>query len=504
MKLLNHNHEINIPNLTIFFQLLLFIPLGLLFIIQPGLATLLSIMFFIYIFIFVKLETGFHLLILFVPVGSLMMREKFIEKYLPYAHKLHTVDNQNLYHLIFMGVIASLFLRISSGNFKLVPLEIRFRGAILFIFALLATWASFTMLWAPLKVHGAIHLFQLFINISLFFIPLTIIKDEKSLKRAMLVWVSIGFIFAIGSIADRWYAESIKIIKLGGGFEYSRTLSVMDDLKFSFESKINTFRAAGLSRFDNTSNIINITIPLLLYFMASSVATKRLKHLWFQLPTLLLLIFARTLIPNKAGLGAYFLSLSFLILAFKPIRRKYVLWGLMTLICVTIMSFIFAYLVFPDATGVLWLEKTVNLKEGSSTITRWEWWKAATKLVINKTYFLGLGMGGFKYFVEAPHAHSFILSFFFDMGIVGLFCILSLMTIIAFNFYEPVLGQKTNLEIMAFFFAVSIIAFFIEGAVDFEYYMPEHWLFSGTAVAVLNLVYKEKNVKFIQIRQEPK
>lgn len=500
MKNYSHNYELSFPTLTLLLQLLLSLSLGILVLIHPKIAVLLSVIFFVYLFIFIKIETGFHLLIFFVPMGSLMMRAKFIEKYLPYTNNLHKTGNQNIYHIIFLGVILSLLVRISAGNFKLAPLDIRLKNGILFIFALLATWASLTMLWAPHKVYGAIHLFQLLINIILFFIPLMVIKDEKTLKRAMLAWISIGIAFAIGGTIDRIYAQSIEITKYQRSFDYSWNLPVTDNFKFSFASKINTLRAAGLSRFDNASNMINMTIPLLLYFMASSVATKSKQYLGLLLSCLLFLIFARALIPNKSGMGSYIISLSFLILAFKPIiRRKYVVLGFLLLICVTTVAFIVANIIFPDATGVLWLSKTVNLKEGSSATTRVDWWTEAARLVVKKTHFLGLGMGGFKYYIEAPHAHSFILSFFFDMGIIGLFCILSLISIIALNFYRPILRQETRLEKIAFFFAVSLMAFLIQGAVDFEYYMPEFWLFSGTAVAALNLVNLDNKTKLEQI-----
>lgn len=500
MKNYSHNYELSFPTLILLLQLLLSLSLGILVLIHPGIAVLLSVIFFVYLYLFLKIETGFHLLIFFVPIGSLMIRSEFIERYLPYTHNLRTVDNQNLYHLIFIGVILSLLVRISAGNFKSAPLDIRLKNGILFIFALLATWASFTMLWAPHKVHGAIHLFQLLINIILFFIPLMVIKDEKTLKRAMLAWILIGIAFAIGGTIDRMYAQSIEITKNQRSFDYSLDMPVTDNFMFSFASKINTLRAAGLSRFDNASNMINMTIPLLLCFIASSIATKKQQYLGLQLSCLSFLIFARALIPNKSGLGAYIISLSFFILTFKPIiRRKNVILGLLLLISATTAAFIVANIIFPDATGVLWLTKTVNLKEGSSATTRVDWWTEAARLVVEKTHFRGLGMGGFKYYIEAPHPHSFILSFFFDMGIVGLFCILSLMAIIAFNFYRPVLRQESRYEKIAFFFAISLMAFLIQGTVDFEYYMPEFWLFSGTAVAAINLVNLDNKTKLEQI-----
>jgi len=475
------------------FQLMLAFLLALLALVNLKLAILLSVMFFLYIHFFIMPEAGLYLLILFVPIGSLMIRAKFIDIYIPYAHQLHTTDNQNIYHLILAGVLTSLFIiGMSRDASKLAAIEIRFKRWLYFMFGVMAAWASFTMLWAPLKVHGLIHLAQLFVNIMLFFIPLMLIRDEKTLKRALVAWIVIGIAFAIGATADRIYAESISIIhRQTSSFDYTWKLPITNNLKLSFESKINTFRAAGLSRFDNASNMINMTIPLLLYFILSPGSEKKQRYRGFLIFFLLLLVFARMLIPNKSGLGSYLLSLTFLMFVHKPFSIRKVMLGLFLLVGISTILYLIAHYIFPDATGIMWLSKTMNLKDKSSAGTRWEWWTEAMRILVGKTYLMGLGMGGFKYYVSAPHAHSFILSFFFDIGIIGLFCILSLIGIIGINFVRPVLRQQTGLEKLGLFVSVSVLAFFMQGLVDFEYYMPEGWLFAGTAVATVSLIRTE-------------
>lgn len=501
MRIDSRLYATSLPMASSIFLLFMAIALGFMVLIHPGAACLLSVLFFLYLLIFIKIETGFHLLIFFVPVGSLLVKVEFITKNLPHANKLNIVDNQSVYHIILVGFLFSLLAHILAGHFKVAELDLKFKDSMFFIYALLVTWAAITMSWAPHKLHGAVHLFQLYINIILFFIPVMLIKDKALLKRAMFAWIAIAIAFAFAGIADRIYAQSIELIhRSHTSFSYSWNFPVMDNLEFSFSSKMNTLRAAGLSRFDNASNLINMTIPLLLYFIASSIVTKEKRYLALQLLCLLLLVFMRTLIPNKSGLGSYILSLSFLILGFKPIiKRKYVLLGLSLLVIITIGSFICSNIVFPDATGVLWLKKTISTKDSSSAGTRWQWWTEAIWVMKKKNMFAGLGMGGFKYYVSAPHPHSFLLSFFFDMGVIGISCILSLMAIISYNFYLLIVRQHSDLEKIVFFFAVSLVAFFIHGLVDFEYYMPEFWLFAGTAVAALNLANLDNKAKLVQV-----
>ena len=456
----------------------------ILFVPVPGIILLIILIMFIVFLI--NLEIGFHFLIFFVPVGALIIRLNFFDLNIP--DKLQKITHLQFYHVILLIFLICFLLHKSFKTSEKIPNLIKSRHIINYIFFLLISWSFISIFLSPHYLHGVFQFTNFLICIILFYIPIKIISKEVILKNAMMAWVLIGTTFALFAISDRIYAVYIDILTLDA-FVYSFEHTILDSLTISFTSTMNHLRASGLHKFDHTSNLLNMTLPVALYFLVISFEKKN-KYKFFYIFCVLSIIVARALIPNKAGVGAFFLMCILFFLMYKSIR-KWLVTSMVTVMIIIAIIFLFTNVVFEKATDAGRLTKTVGYNKGSSLNVRWEWWTEAANMVIDKTGGIGLGMGGFKYHIKAPHPHSVIFSFFFDMGVLGLTFIILLTIFLLKIFYKALFIQNTDLDKCNFFFICGLFSFFIHSLVDFDYNIPEFWLFMGTAFASLNLTQIE-------------
>lgn len=446
-------------------------------------ATILMVFILPLIFLIVlKPLIGFYFLILFVPVTALQLETDIFNRYLP--HHLETVLDYYVYHIIVIAAFTGWFLRKFGGLFEGDLNKLSSKNLLIFAFSLLSFWFMLSILWAPNRISGLIHLIQFLINIGLFYFAITIISTKEIAYKVLIVWILIGVIFAGAAIIDRVYVTYNPIERsLIRIFDYP----IFEHLKLRLLFRLLPVRASGLSTFDQSSAIINMTIPLTFFLLIKKDTRIKL----IGAASFLIMLFARTLIPNKAGIGAFIIMGLFLIIMYKRTRRL-VLKSLATFTIIFSLTFIFSQVIFDRATDMSRLSKTANIEGQNSLSIRLDWWREASKILLERYYGLGLGGGGFKYYIAAaPHAHGFIQSFFFDLGIIGLFGILLVLIIIGKEFYTLLNFQKTDLQIMTLFFCCGVVAFVIQGLVDFEYHMGGMWLYLGTAVATLNLARQE-------------
>ena len=125
-------------------------------------------------------------------------------------------------------------------------------------------------------------------------------------------------------------------------------------------------------------------------------------------------------------------------------------------------------------------------------------WNAGFTAMEKKSQILsGLGLGGYEDATIFPHAHNLYLSFFFDFGIIGFFCIIMIMLVL---FKEYVLkrsrmiflSQNNYYEIMSLAFFSGLLALGLHGIMEYSYLHTIVWLFLGFVMSTLQLSRLEK------------
>lgn len=432
--------------------------------------------------VFLKPRIGFYILIILVPITAFEIRTHIFGDYLPVRFWL--VDHQHLTHVV--AIPTTLGALLWRGLKHSGPLDegYYFKRRLSYGFIVLAVWAAISMLWAPVRSHALINLMQLYVNMGLFALPLIFIKDMKNARMALYFWLMAGLMFSIMNIIDRTMAYYHPVHKTK---VLTTVFRLYEKIDFAFLFRRLPVRASGLATFDQNSEIMNMAIPLPFFIMLKKdFAAKAIAF-----GSLALLFFARALILNKAGLGGFIFSVTLLVFAYKYFKGRN-LRIYLAIVLLGAAAFLISQVVFSKNVEIERLLKSSKIDGTKNSLSiRVHWWKKGIKQVASYSYLGGLGPGGFKAFVNAPHTHEFVLSFFMDFGVIGFFAIIYIMIMLATGFFTSLRSQDTDLQKMSFLFFCGLAAFFIQSLVDFEHYMMEMWLYTGTVVAVFCLSMKK-------------
>lgn len=475
------------PNIAISFDasikylLLVLVPLGFsaMLIASLPLTFIIMAIALLLLLLVMRQRAGLYLLILFIPMSGLQLKTNIFGMYL--ARRFDVVIHYCLYHPLLVIVLSLwVFKRLSGVQWQDVENTSSHNTNKVILFSL-ACWATTTMAWAPDIIFSGRHLLQLYMNIGLFFLPIALIRDEKTVKWTVIFWIIAGVIMSIGAIGDRIYVLYNPVDQTTiKEFKYK----IADFLKFNLMFRLLPVRASGFSSFDFTSLLMNITAPLTLFLIDKN-------KIWYKMvgiAALLVILFARTLIMNKSGLGAFIFAFILLIAFYKSFDRKRIfIFVFIGIVCA--MLFLSSQSIFSKISSIKRISSSSGTDKTSSLTIRLKWWKAGIENVI-QTNGAGLGPGGFKHDVNAPHgAHNFILSFFFDYGLIGLVCAIFFYLNILRDHFITFACQETEMQRISFLFVVGIAAFMLQGLVDFDYYYPEEWIYLGTSFAILNVAY---------------
>ena len=422
-----------------------------------------------------RLRVGLYLLILFVPLlSSLQLRADIVRSYL--LPKLDLFFYYSPYHVVAVVAFGIWAFKALAKPHERSSGATGGRDIIDVSLATLMCWAAITLLWAPDVLFGIRHLFQLFLNAGLFYFAIAMISSESAARRAAVSWLLIGVIMSIAAVADRYYVLHHQIDKLTR-IDYAN-IRIFDWLKFVVEFRLLPFRASGLSSFDVSSLIINASMPLTLFVMArKSVLVKVTGFL-----CLILMVVGRTFILNKSGLGSFLAMSAFILLFYRPFQgRRLMLIVLFALILAGSLWFT-QYNTFKKISGANRVASSSSGDKNSLSI-RMKWWKQASGYVIEKAG-AGLGPGGLRITVNAPHSHSLIFSFFFEYGVIGLVCGLLFVGGVLRRHCRIVAAQETEMQRLSFLLLAGMVALLIQMLVDLDLIFAEPWLFFGTAVAV--------------------
>lgn len=349
---------------------------------------------------------------------------------------------------------------------------------------LLLSYSIFTLIFSPTGYHLTV-CFILYLNIGIYYFIVHVVNDRVFHRRLMWCWVVGGNILAI--------LVTISIL-VHPQILYSPTIIEGVNFVLNYAPRV-AIRGYAIGHPNQTALLLNMAFSVMLgMFIYETNMIKRL----FLLMSLIFCLFAYFLTMSKAGLGALWAMVHFLILFSSRLRkhwlRNVVLFNV-SLVILFVMSYIFTNQVAPRILKV-------SEKGGYATSfeNRIEIWKAGLDALEEKDLVpFGLGAGGFDLYTQFPHAHSLYLSFFFDFGIVGIICILLILLILFRElFLKELRGgmlwvQKTYLETMSLAFLGGLIAIGIHGTVDHTYIKDSLWLYLGFAIATLSLSRMERS-----------
>lgn len=358
----------------------------------------------------------------------------------------------------------------------------------LLLFLLLYQFVS--TIWAPdfmLSLYlGILLLFNYFI----FYVSGAVVRDEKSLRTAINVIISTGVLVATGIIVSQWWQS------------YT-TINITEDTGIYAGFTLAASRPAGVGYVDVVAGFVSMGIFLAL---GNIFHSKDFKYKAFLTIVVLYMLYAVILTTSR---GAFISLVGGLIFFLKinPFTKgkiiKYtVLLGLVAIITILLAKpgFIDRILIGFGYTGDLYFSD-LQFDPGSSKASgvsgmdqRTEWWSQALGEMRERplTYLFGLGLGTFFHYTRNLE-HSIPLSFFFEMGAIGVILFILLFTVIAVNlwkvFRKPVESYSQHALVAASTAALAIIC--INGLIYYDLVSRFFWFPIGFVMAIHGIIKSE-------------
>ncbi len=387
----------------------------------------------------------------------------------------YLTEQMYLPNFIIFSALISLMLSISTrarASYYSTPVTPPF---LFFIF-----FGLISLLWTHDRVHGLYQLGRLINFYFLFSFSVFIIQSRDILRRSLWVWIWAGIVLSGGTILGRFLTIDPHMISITS--DITMVIGFGDSESLRASSMATTaVTAAGLN--------ICILIALGMYFIAEKQSTKRL------LIFLILFMMTGMVLPrSRLGVISLLIGLVFFYSRFPQYRKN--------LIKVSFAIFIVVFLIyFATAADRLeqalerWLGIVVSYaKKEATTLNRLGIWATGFDKLIN-SYGIGMGLGGLKKYLNVPHAHNIYLSVLFDLGFIGLWILIWLITSLVNTIRNSIKTcRNPSCRILLWAYGGGLIAVGIHGLTDFEYsfsVFPEVPLFLGLIMATVRLAAQE-------------
>lgn len=428
----------------------------------------------IYLVILARYKWGIYLLLFLVPVAGDHAGFHFHANW-----SIDIADNFPVFPIISLVVLMSWLLH-RIANFQNKGTEDSFRK-ILFIFF---CWAFLSLFWAPgVSKHHFFQLALFSINFLLFYLLSDAVNEEKFYRKLMVCWVVFGTIVAVLTILSAVFnAKKIYSIK------------VLDYLTFKLTILAPPTRAESIANCNETAFFLNLVICIAIGMMLT--AQNRFKSVTVA-GAIVLMMLANFLTLSRAGAGALLIMLYFLLFFIKQLRKRFVR-NFIIVNGIVIALLLIQMNIFQEkrATPRLMAHKVAAKSQSRPSLL----WNPGFKMMDERgSIWGGLGIGGFKQYIKAPHAHSIFFSVLFDFGVVGVMIILGFIFLLLKKMVVMWRQQHTYLQKMAMCCYGGIVAIGVHGLVDFEYNTPSVWLFLGIAVVTLKLVQGESSCEYKKV-----
>lgn len=428
-----------------------------------------------------NIEYGYYLILLSIPVERIFIILKY-----------NNVEFSIMPHIFFL-TMTFLALIASTGRRENQQGK---DSSISIILIAIVIYEVFSLLWTDAFTLGFLLVFSIVFNFLLFYVSTVVLKDEASLKRLTNALVVAGIIVATGVILSQWYDFSEKIrltkyltLKMAYGTIASRAAGFGGPAHSAGFLMLPIFIMIGnlftVDRFSRKS----LNILIIGYLIIGLITTASRGGLIGMMGGFFLLFLLHPFTKNK------FIKYSFLIILLIPL-----------IILIAKPSYIDRILIGFGYTGELYFSEEKTTQDSSDTGTegasgmelRKSWWETAfNEMLLNPhKLLLGLGIGSFIDLTGAIGTHSVILSFFFDMGLIGIIlCILLVIILYKKISYLFIYGKRTYCY---YLLICSVVAFVgdvgIHGLIDYDLtYYPSKmfWFPIGYLAALLNIIKLE-------------
>ena len=464
--------------------------LGLSIAVLPGdIFLCLTLLVIVVALVSYKVEWGLYLAILLVPVASFSAGFYFKESW-------NFVVGNHLADQISLATPVIIISYVIANIKKLTQTErTSFPNPLLLPVAILLLYAFVSLVWSPVVEHSFFQLCILLVNIMLFHICFNVMCDEKLYKKVL--WC-----FLLTAIVHTVIAVFLYISPDLKGFDHKiiGTFFFLTDFitgAYTIGDKLR--RGAPLNTPHETAAFMNMIFPVALgLFLHETNRTKK----WILVFIMLLSLTVNHFTMTRASIISAFAMAFFLMIVVKRLRRRFLSFTILYQIATVALFVLLALalnLLFvkgdfePPRLVVKGEEVSVG---GSKAIApqRIEIWHDGFSRLPDNS-FLGLGIGNYKYYSKAPHAHSIYFSFLFDFGLLGvcvggyIFFLVNKMFLSIHQF------QSSFFQVMCVCLWGGAVAYSVHGLVDFEYNAPLLWLYLAMCMATLSLARKELTVK---------
>lgn len=428
----------------------------------------------LYLAILAQYKWGIYLLLFLVPVAA--DHAGF------HCHTSWSVDVTDIFPVfpIISLVVLMSWLLYRVANFQNEGPEDSFRK-ILFVFF---CWAFLSLFWAPgVSKHHFFQFTLLSINFLLFYLLSDAVNEEKFYRRLMGCWVVFGTIVAVLTLLSAVFiAKNIYSIR------------VLDYITFKLTILAPPLRAESIASCNETAFVLNLVICIAIGMMLS--AQNRFKAVAFA-GAIALMMLANFLTLSRAGAGALIIMIYFLLFFIRQLRKRFVRnFVIVNVIIIALLLIQMNILQEKRATPRLMAHKAAAKSQSRPSLL----WNPGLKMMEERGSNLGgLGIGGFKRYIKAPHAHSIFFSVLFDFGVVGVMIMLVFIFLLLKKMIVMWRQQDTYLQKMAMCCYGGMVAIGVHGLVDFEYNTPSVWLFLGITVATLKLVQGESSCEYKKV-----
>ena len=298
---------------------------------------------------------------------------------------------------IILGIVALFMQWIRQNEIKIDLCEFDIP------IVLILVWVLFSLFWTPNIAMGIFNFLKIFVAMLIYFVMVNLIKDKKTLKKAIFIWFLIAVFWAIAGVYTIYFYSIPAAVKhtvipgslphLGKTVRISILFGDPNDYAFALS--------------------ISIMITILFYFLTTS---KKLK-IFSLISIILMLIVIIGTFSRKSWIG---LALSILILGLKK-RKTFFMFIILSLGSIAFFmwagsgTFITA---LANRIASFFLDPSISITERAAA------WGVAKKLFIHHPI-IGNGVGSF--FILAPQSgsplnipHSFYWYLLSEYGLVGL------------------------------------------------------------------------------------
>jgi hypothetical protein len=330
-------------------------------------------------------------------------------------------------------------------------------------------WFLISLIWTPDWIPAAIVILMLFCCYIGFYLSLTIIRTKRILE------ITIGLFIVLGLINSAVVAYSLHGEPVWSEIYRSENISFY----FNFIHMARQ-RGMGLLFSPMTAYFLNIPIMLSLAMLFEKKGfTKRL------ILGLIIVFFLYALLATlpKGGLLGLFTGSLFMALAYKPVRRHFIIFFSILLVILMGLSFL-VYFTWP------WPERGGLFMGRESAGVRALIWQNGFEDLL-KSYGFGYGCGAFY------PAHSIFFQVLFELGLPGFFLFMWILfrlfcavrSSLSMKSLDPYYGR------MILGFSAAMISLLTIGLTDGYYFEDNLWILLGVGMAILNLANRSSPVK---------